>query len=174
MKKIVFFIAVAFLVPLSYAGDVKIVYENDGSIKYIHPDGTEKKISMDGKTPYGMEIEEEKKSIRRKNFTVEIIYSKMLSDDSMDRYVKRFFNEFEVQAHKKIFSIKVPTGKMKLIISYCKYCKTGHCKRVNKKGLKIIAYLNEKKIKELSFPLDDIISKNNFQLSARKAVDHFL
>ena len=173
MKKILLLATLLLIVPISYAGDVKIVYEKDGSVKYLHPDGTEKKISMDGKNPYGMEIEEVKKSIRRKNFVVEIIYSRMLSDDSMDRYAKRFFDEFEGLVHKKIYSIKVPAGKMKLVLSYCKYCKTGHCRRINKKGLKITSYLNEKMVKELYFTQDDIISKNNYQLSAQKAVDHF-
>ena len=135
------------------------------------------KINMDaleGITHYGMPIEEITKKYGKDGSLLTIVYSKTLSDDNMDDYVKRFYEEILHQIEKWLYENKLPAKDMRIVISNCKFCKIGYCKRKNIKEFEMVLYSNEKKIKSLSFKYAEIFDKEKYIDMARSAVIIFL
>lgn len=155
-----------------YADDMYIM--DDGSVKYISPDGTEKVVSMDGKTPYGMNIKEERKVLRRRSFVVELVYSAQLSDDNMDKYLTPFFKELESQIVRWMYNHQVPKKTMRIAVSNCRFCKTGFCKRKNKREIAIIRFTGDKEEKMISFKHEDIIAKKKHPELVAKTIETLL
>lgn len=117
--------------------------------------------SFEGINHYGLPIEEIKKRIIKDGFTLDIIYSKTLSDDNMDKFVKMFFNEFILQTSHWLTNNAAPRQNMTIIFSNCKYCIVGYCKKKSIKEINIELLTNEKKIQEISFAHQDIVDKAN-------------
>ncbi len=153
---------------------VIIFFDYDGTVEYRYPDGTIKKISMDGRTPYGLEIKELKKTVRRGSFYAEIIYSPQYSDDNINRYIKKFFDEIERQIHIRVYRNRIENKKMKLVFSNCRFCKTGYCRRKNVKGLEIIVFVNNRKREEIKINYSDLLKKSDYIKIAAKTVENIL
>ena len=142
---------------------VTLEYLDNGNIRYTFPDGVSQEKTMEGKTPYGLNINEEVQKIQKKNYAVTIIYSKMLSDDDMDKYVKKFYDEFTAQITKKVSSVEdTEERQLRIVISNCKYIKTGYCRRKNRKELTITSFTGETKEKEVSFHYNDLLKKDEY------------
>jgi hypothetical protein len=153
---------------------VKIYINYDGSIKYLYPDGKEKFISMDGVTPFGVKILTENKTIRRNNIQVAIIYSSKMSDDIMNKYVKNFYDELANHAHLVVYKKKIKGKVIKIVLSNCRFGRTGYCRRNNRKGLNIIGYRDGKKEKVIPVKESDIYDKKKYQKRARSIVEKIL
>jgi len=149
----------------------ELKYNPDGSVYFITPDGKKKTVQMDGFTPYGVKIPEVKKTVRRRNCTVELIYSKIYSDDTMNGFIKKYFDATVTQLERWMYNNRVPNCKMKMIISNCRFAKTGYCRRKNKVEISVILYKNDKKEKEFNFSHDDLLKKDVFKNTAVKTVD---
>ncbi len=153
---------------------VKIYINYDGSVKYVYPDGKEKLISMDGVTPFGVKIMRENRTIRRNKIQVHIIYSAEMSDDIMSKYVKNFYDELAKHAHLIVYKKKVRGREIKIVLSNCRFGRTGYCRRNNRKGLDIIGYRDGKKEKVISVKESDIYDKKKYQKAARSIVETML
>jgi hypothetical protein len=129
---------------------------------------------LEGITHYGMPIGEVKKTYKKDNAVLQIVYSKMLSDDNMDDYVKRFYDELLSQVEKWLYEKKLPSPNMKIVISNCKFCKVGYCKKKNLKEISLVSYSNEIKKKRIALKHIDIMDKNKYVDIARSVVINFL
>lgn len=129
---------------------------------------------LEGITHYGMPIEEITKTYKKDNAVLEIVYSKMLSDDNMDDYVKRFYKELLAQVEKWLYEKKLPAPNMKIVISNCKFCRVGYCKKKNLKEIKLVSYINEKKKTQIALTHIDIMDKNKYRDIARSIITEFL
>jgi hypothetical protein len=163
MKKIILIIAI---ITISAAGAFSAKSDNAFEIKDAE--------KLEGITHYGMPIEEVKKSYKKDNAVLEIVYSKKLSDDNMDDYVKRFYDELLNQVEKWLYEKKLPAPNMKIVISNCKFCKVGYCKKKNLKEVSLTSFINEKKKKQVVLNHIDIMDKNKYVDIARSAVVIFL
>ena len=152
----------------------EIHMQDDGSVRYVNPDRSERIISMDGKTPYGMDVQEERRVLQRKYFVVELIYSAALSDDSMDDYFKAFFKELEAQIDRWMFNHNLTREKVRIVVSNCRFCKTGFCRRKNIKEVSVILFRDDTEDKKVSFRLDEIIDTKNHTALALGAVEALL
>ena len=159
MKKAILIIAVAvlFSMPVHSAG--------------IHSGG--KAVDMEkleGITHYGMPIEEIKKKYVKDERVLEIIYSKMRSDDNMDNFVEQFYDDLLRETENWLYNNTLPSRNVRIVISNCKFCKVGFCKRKNKKEVQLVSYLNDKKFKSVAYNHSDIIEKSIRDGLARSAV----
>ena len=145
MKKI-FLILV--LISLS-----QIAFPADGS-RYDRLPNPE---SLNGITHYGMPIEEKIQTYRKDGSTLEIIYAKDLSDDNMDTYVQRFYDDFLNLTEQRLYAGRLPARQVKIIISNCKFCKVGYCKTKNVKEITLASYRNNVFYKKISFPHHSIL-----------------
>ena len=106
--------------------------------------------------------------------TIEVIYSNLLSDDSMDKYVKRFYDEFLRQLETWLYANALPAQNMKIVISNCKFCAIGYCKKKNVKELSLVSYKDDKRDREIAFKHEDLIDRTKYENSARSALTLFL
>ena len=148
----------------------KVFIEADGTARFLYAGGREEFISMDGKTPYGTEVKEEKKLITSGDSSVEILYSKEFSDDNLNTHSKNFFDEIALQTAKWFKSHKAPDSKIRVVISNCRFCLTGYCKRKNKQEWAIVIYHGEKKQGSLSYSYDEVLNKKEHEALAAKVV----
>jgi hypothetical protein len=130
--------------------------------------------SLEGITHYGMPIQETTKTYHQKESVLKVVYSKMLSDDNMDDYVKRLYDELLRQIEKWLYANELPSKDMRIVISNCKFCKIGYCKRKNVKEVSLVLYINDTSSKHIAFKHNDIIDKNTYIDMARSAVILFL
>ena len=144
--------------------------QKDGSVKHVASDKTEKIVTMEGRTPYGMEIKEHRKVLRRRYFVVELLYSPDLSDDNMDKYCTAFFNELASQIERWMYNHRVLRKKVRVAVSNCRFCRTGFCRRKNVREVAVIRFDGEKKNKKMSFSHDQIRDKKKHTDMALKAV----
>ncbi|MBN2157937.1 MAG: hypothetical protein JW807_00985 [Spirochaetes bacterium] len=126
--------------------------------------------TLDGVTHYGMPIDEITKIYRKDDRSLQIVYSKTLSDDNMDDYVKRFYDELLRRIELWLYSNRLPDKNMKIVISNCKFCKIGYCKRKNIKEVSMTSYTGDKQFKQVSFPHIDIIDASKYVVIAGSVV----
>lgn len=125
---------------------------------------------MEGITHYGMPIQEISKSYNKDESSLQVIYSKSISDDNMDKYVKRFYDELLRQIEKWLYENKLPAKDMRIVISNCKFCKIGYCKRKNIRELDLVLYSNGKSAKHVALKHLDIIDKDKYIDIARSTI----
>jgi hypothetical protein len=125
---------------------------------------------LEGITHYGMPIDEIKKTYRKDDSVLEIVYSKIQSDDNMDDYVQRFYDELLRKTENWLYSNSLPARNVRIVISNCKFCKVGYCKRKNVKEVSLVSYMNEKKMKQVSFSHNDIIETKKHDELAQSAI----
>ena len=125
---------VIFIFQQSPAGEhERVTIDENGSVRYRENNGVISKHSMDGKTPYGMEIEEIQKVVAKDDCIVELTYSKRFSDDIMNQYVESFYEELLQHTRDWLYARKTGNEKIRIIISNCAFVKTGYCKKTGKK-----------------------------------------
>jgi hypothetical protein len=134
---------------------------------------------MDGKSVYGAPIKDRRSVVRRKNFSVEIIYSGIYSDmplvyQEKGNAVLRFYKELVNQCSHWVYAHRVRKEKVTILMSNCMYSKTGYCGRKGKNEIRLYAYIGNKKFTEISFSRKDIIHPGRYQGLARKAVNKIL
>ena len=152
----------------------KISIDPDRTTTIHYPNGKVTKHSFDGLTPYGTKIKSESTTIRRKNFSIQIIYSKKMSDDNMSKYMKAFYSELKSQVHRFVYSTRVKNERIKLVISNCRFGKTGYCKRQNKKELSLIVFKDNKKMSEMIIQSTKLLNYKNHIDICRKAINKLL
>ncbi len=113
------------------------------------------------------------KALKKGTFSLDIIYSRTLSDDNMDKFVKMFYDEFIMRISYWLNNSEVPQQNMKIIISNCKYGIVGHCRKKNIKEISLVLYKDEKKHKEFSFKHKDIVNKTNLLAVIEKIISDF-
>jgi hypothetical protein len=126
--------------------------------------------SLEGMTHYGMPIDEVKKSYKKNDAILEIIYSKSLSDDNMDEYVLRFYNELLNQIEKWLYTNALPVKNMKIVISNCKFCKVGYCKKKNIKEVRLVSYKNDMRDKQTAFTHFELLDRTKYIELAQSVV----
>lgn len=159
MNKTILTIALAFLVSYPVRGA-----DNNSGAKTVDME------KLHGITHYGMPIEEIKKKYVKEDRVLEIIYSKMHSDDNMDRYMKQFYDELLRQTEAWLYKNELPSRNVRIVISNCKFCKVGYCKKKNRKEVRLVSFLDEKKFKSVAYTHSDIIDKSSSDDLARSAV----
>lgn len=137
------------------------------SSPYAHISNPEK---LKGITHYGMPIDEKIQSYRKDDAILEIIYSKDLSDDNMDTYVQRFYDEFLRLSELRLYAGRLPANQVTIIISNCKFCKVGYCKTKNVKEITLTSYRNNAYYKKISFLHQSILGSNEADRIVRNAV----
>ncbi len=83
------------------AGWKKPDYDFDGTRHYRKADGSERTISLDGKTPYGEDIAPVETVVEFGGVRVTIVYDPMLSDDHLDGAGKKLFHELAASLRAK-------------------------------------------------------------------------
>jgi hypothetical protein len=126
--------------------------------------------SLEGITHYGMPIDEVKKSYIKNDAKLEIIYSKSLSDDNMDEYVLRFYNELLNQIERWLYTNTLPVKNMRIVISNCKFCKVGYCKKKNVKEVRLVSYKYDIQDKQTSFTHADLLEGTRYVELAQSAI----
>ncbi|PKL39170.1 MAG: hypothetical protein CVV44_09910 [Spirochaetae bacterium HGW-Spirochaetae-1] len=176
MKKQVPVIIIAvMLILFSYELRSKpIQYNEDGSIQYTAKDGSVTIIPMDGKTPYGEPIEDGKRTVRRGDFTIEVIYSSRLSDDILDGPVKQLFDELVTQLGRWVNDNPLPAESLRLVISNCRFCKTGYCRRQKSRGIILTTYRGETELKRFIIQYEDLVKKGAAVDAAASAVKELM
>ncbi len=130
--------------------------------------------SLQGITHYGMPIKEIKKTFKLKDAILEVVYSKELSDDNMDKYVKRFFDELVRQIEKWRHVGTLSSPNVRIVISNCKFCKIGYCKKKNIREISLVLYKNDSKDKEFAFGHAEVIDNSKYEALAKRVIDQFL
>lgn len=125
---------------------------------------------LEGITHYGMPIEEITKTYHKDDGTLLIVYSKTLSDDNMDDYVKRFYDEMLRRIELWLYSNRLPARNMKIVISNCKFCKIGYCKRKNIREVRLASYASDKPFKQVSILHSDIIDGSKYAVISGSVV----
>lgn len=126
--------------------------------------------ALKGVTHYGMPIDEKIQTYRKDNNILEIVYAKDLSDDNMDNYMQRFYDEFLSAVEKRLYTGQLPTHKIKIVISNCKFCKVGYCKTKNIKEITFTSYRNNIYYKKITFQHQSILDSNEASRIVRNAV----
>lgn len=125
---------------------------------------------LKGITHYGMPIEEKFQTYRKDDSILEIIYAKDLSDDNMDNYMQRFYDELLRQIEERLYTGRLHSDNVKIVISNCKFCKVGYCKTKNKKEITLTSYRNRVYYKEMSFPHQTILDRNDASRLVKSAI----
>ena len=102
---------------------------------------TNQSISFEGKTPFGERIERVEKKVLRDPVLVRMIYVPERSDEilyaakteeAVELEIQVFFDAlYDAMRQKYIQAVNekkpLPSSSFDLLISYCRYCKTGYC-----------------------------------------------
>ncbi len=153
----------------------RLTITSDGTRIYKDGNGNEKVISMDGMTPFGEQIERIEKKLGNKNAAISICFAADRSDEHLrptvfkdpeasklpvKHGVSRLFDEM---INACALRVKSETNKERpsatVVISQCRYCRTGYCKRKNVKGVfieisngKTAALMNSLSLSEVEDP----------------------
>lgn len=141
----------------------------DSTTRYVYPDGREKIISMDGKTPYGLKIDDLREVIRRKNFSVEVLYSADRSDEVVTPPMMKFYKEFIRETGSAMSKNAKSLDAMKIVISHCRFCSTGYCRRKNRKEVSVTAFRNGGVHREVVLDYEDLLRRDGHIAEAKKA-----
>lgn len=129
-----------------------ITIDPDGSRRYVYADGRERTITLDGKTPYGEAISSVENTIQKGDAVLLLQYSAQFSDDHLDGYMKKFFDELADAASRKIGSGSVQANyDGKIVVSQCRFCATGYCRRKNKKEVVIEIFIGGSRVIAISY-----------------------
>jgi hypothetical protein len=159
-------LSMVFLFLLAGAALYAVQYNSDGTVSLENRNGKEKKFAMDGKTVYGEPIRERRTMLRHRKFYVEVIYSPMFSDmrltgDGKTNYMERFYKELARQVDLWLQKSNWSKGSMKIVVSNCRFSKTGFCGRKNKNEVRIYTYKDGEKGPEVSIDHKDLYSEEN-------------
>jgi hypothetical protein len=149
---------------ISTKDGTKLYIDFDGTRKYVYSDGKVKIVSLDGKTPYGEDISPVERRLKKSSAALDVEYSGMLSDDLLDGYIKKFFDELISSADIRMNKTKLPADyNNRLVVSHCKFCTTGYCRRKNKKEITVELFRGIEKLKEYNIEYTEIFKIENRQ-----------
>lgn len=130
--------------------------------------------SLDGITHYGMAIEEVTRKLEKKGSVLEVVYSKNLSDDNMDDFVKLLFDEMLRLIEAWFYEQKNPENGIRIVISNCKFCKIGYCKRKGIREIRIASYKNGNEFRHATVIHRNLLEKEKTPEIARRLVSAVL
>lgn len=116
-------------------------------------------FSLEGITHYGMAIEEITMKFEKDESVLEIVYSKNLSDDNMDDYVKLLYDEMLRLLEGWFTGQKKPENGIRIVISNCKFCKIGYCKRKGVREIHMVSYKHGKKFRHTALTHQELLVK---------------
>jgi hypothetical protein len=145
---------------ISCPDGTQITIRFDGTRRYVYKDGRERLVSLDGKTPYGAEIPDVERTVGKGDAQLKIVYSGMLSDDILDGQARQFFNDLVSTAASKIEDVPPAVGEGgKVVVSLCRFCKTGYCRRKDRREIEIVVYRGGVERGRLSMVYSDLANK---------------
>lgn len=113
-----------------------LVIDFDGTRHYRSADGKERTISMDAKTPWGDPISPVETVVSQGGARIVLVFDPSLSDDHLEGAAKKFFDELAAALKAKMASVKPASGfEGRIVISQCRFARTGHCRRKNAQEL---------------------------------------
>ncbi len=130
--------------------------------------------SLDGITHYGMAIEEVTRKLEKKGSVLEVVYSKNLSDDNMDDFVKLLFDEMLRLIEAWFYEQKNPENGIRIVISNCKFCKIGYCNRKGIREIRITSYKNGNEFRHATVIHRKLLEKEKTPEIARRLVSAVL
>lgn len=130
--------------------------------------------SLDGITHYGMAIEEVTRKLEKKGSVLEVVYSKNLSDDNMDDFVKLLFDEMLRLIEAWFYEQKNPENGIRIVVSNCKFCKIGYCKRKGIREIRIVSYKNGNEFRHATVTHRKLLEKEKTPAIARGLVSAVL
>lgn len=145
---------------ISCPDGTQITIQFDGMRRYVYKDGRERLVSLDGKTPYGAEIPDVERVVGKGDTQLKIVYSGMLSDDILDGQAREFFNDLVSAAALKLEDVTPAKGEGgRVVVSLCRFCKTGYCRRKNMREIEIVVYRGGAERGRLSMAYSDLANK---------------
>lgn len=134
-----------------YPDGTSLSIQPDGNRTYTYTDGKERVFSMDGRTPFGEEIQSFEKILAGGDCVIAIIYSGVRSDEQMrpaayndpdaaklpvHAGIAKLFDELTDAVARSIKAQKPGSViKADIILSQCRYCSSGYCYRKKAKGV---------------------------------------
>ncbi len=123
-----------------------LIIDFDGTRYYRRADGSERTISLDGKTPYGDDIAPVETVIAHGGARITVAFDPMQSDDHLDGAGKKFFDELAASLKARAALVKSHGGfECRLVVSQCRFAKTGHCRRKNVQELSVVIFRGNRK-----------------------------
>jgi hypothetical protein len=145
---------------ISYPDGMRLLIARDGSRRYLYPDGRERTVSMTGKTPYGEDIKTVTRRIEKNGSEVVVEYSAELSDDHLDGHIKSLFDELVIAVSEKYSGEKQGASPgMRIVVSNCRFCKTGYCSGKKESEVEIQLYRGKDLKKTIITVYSGIIKK---------------
>ena len=148
--------------------------EYDSSVRYTYPNGKVVNISMDGKTPFGMDVEERRNVLRKGAISIEITYAAKQSDYSPDKYMENYFRELNDSIRVALDAGRIPEGEYHVVISNCRFCKTGYCRRKNKVEIEVSGWKKDGKTGDFSFSHEAILTAAGRKDIVNRTVDEMV
>lgn len=138
------------------------------------PHATPDLASLEGITHYGMAIEEVSSKLKKKESILQVIYSNKLSDDNMDDYVKLLYDEILRLIEAWFYEQKNPESGITIVISNCKFCKIGYCKRKGIREIRIVSYKKGAEFRQATIIHRKLLEKEKIPDIARNLVSSIL
>ncbi len=88
--------------------------------------------------------------------------------------MKLFYQELRASLQSWVNASNPAEDRMRLVISNCRFGRTGYCRRNRKSGITMSLYRGEKKLKELNFRYEEILNREKIRALALKAVDDII
>jgi hypothetical protein len=145
----------------------RILIKADGTAHYKYKNGREQTILMDGYTHYGVKIDEVKRRISIKEYAAAVIYMPLQSDEPLEKYTMRFYNEFvsQLQARLREHGEVLPYA-LRIEVSSCRFCRTGYCFRNGKTGFFIKVFRDNNLHREIVIEHSSVTSTSKFNETA--------
>ncbi|MDA3900118.1 MAG: hypothetical protein PF637_06315 [Spirochaetes bacterium] len=103
----------------------KVIFDKKKGIKTFHySDGRKQTVDLNGKTPFGIAIDDVKVQLQSEPIVVDLIFSAARSDEILTAEADKFFSALASSLKQKKYNGKSP---LTVIVSYCRYGEYGFC-----------------------------------------------
>jgi hypothetical protein len=160
----------------------------DGTRIYVGSDGKENVVTMDGMTPFGEQIDRVEKKLCKKDAAIRIEYAASHSDEHLRpmvfkdpeadkvpvKYgVARLFDEMVNACVQRMKSDnRKDSLDVNVVISQCRYCRTGFCRRKNIKGVSVVIFRGLAVTWENSISLTEVEDSQARKLLVDRALEY--
>ncbi len=135
-------VALAQTEEIKQKDGTRIVLDKKKGIKtFYYGDGRIQKVDLNGKTPYGLAIENVKVLIQDDPIRVDLQYSAVYSDELLIENAEKFFSKLASVLKNKKYIGKKPVD---IVVSYCRYGMYGYC--LDKQNVITVFITENKKI----------------------------
>lgn len=156
-------VALAQTEEIKQKDGTRIVLDKKKGIKtFYYSDGRVQKVDLNGKTPYGLAIEDVKVLIQKDPVLVDLKYSAAYSDELLIENAEKFFSKLAGALKNKKYNGKKP---LHIAVSYCRYGMYGYC--LDKQNIITVFISENKKITKKA-------SVNTLELRDESACDSFI